>query len=306
MLDEPCVRLRGRPEHGDPFERCAVAGGVEDVTDGDADLVVGVGGGDDRHRPGVGERRGWTGRVHAERCEDRPGIGVGEFVAGELHDDADVDALTQCTDEGERQTGQLLGEVDDEVGEPIGHGAANGVGGVGVQVGLVVPAVGQSRRDGLAEPDRLSSPQRLRRQSATCGGVGGAQLVVEFAYRDDRRGVRCHGTESAGFGLERCGDGEIDDGCRRRRPPGSGEPGPGDEFGQPVEGDHVDRDEPSRAAQGPPAHHAARVRRHRHGDGGERVGALRRGDGGSERSQRLPGRDDSGRDGHVTDCRERV
>ena len=51
VLDEPGVRPVGREQHGDAVEPRAGPGGVDDGPHGDADLVVGVGGGDHGDEP---------------------------------------------------------------------------------------------------------------------------------------------------------------------------------------------------------------------------------------------------------------
>ncbi len=144
VLDESCVRSLRRPQHGHPRERRAGAAGVEHGPDGEADLVVGVGGGDHLDGGRLGQWRDDgrpLGRRPAglERCRDRGQFGIRCRVAGDAEDDLHVGQLPERAKHAQLAPAQLLGEVHDRVGELAGHGVLRRELGLLEQVALVVP-----------------------------------------------------------------------------------------------------------------------------------------------------------------------
>ena len=165
VLDEAGVRALRRPQHGDPLERGARPCGVDDEAGGFAHLFVGIGGRDDRDRAWSTLAR-FDARIDVgvggtERIEELAGVGVGGGVSGELCDDSDIDLLAECAHERDRSSGQLLGEVEHEVAQPLGCTGADGVGGRGEQGGFVVPACFEGGRDGGADANRLAASKRF-------------------------------------------------------------------------------------------------------------------------------------------------
>ncbi len=79
-----------------------------------------------------------------------------------------------------------------------------------------------------------------------------------------------------GWASRALADGEVDERRRHRRAPRRRRGRAGDQFGQPVERDHVDADDPDAAAERPARHDAARVGGHDDGDRCEPVAALGR------------------------------
>ncbi len=190
VLDEPGVGLVGREQHGDAVEAGAGAGGVDDGTDTDAHLVVGVGGrhdGDVAVGTAVGRDRGRQ-RVTGERRGegDDPGVGVG--VAGDPDDDLERAALGQRGEQLTLERAQSLGEVDDDAPEAVGQVVPGARRRPDEEVALVVPLAVEQRGDVVGHPRRL----RAARRAGECGHrarPGGAELAVQLAKGDDRRRV---------------------------------------------------------------------------------------------------------------------
>ncbi len=284
--------------------------GVDDETGGFAHFFVGIGGGDDCDGTWTTSSETSPVSTHGvggtECVEELAGVGVGGGVSGELCDDADVDLLAERAHERDRSPGQLLGEVEHEAAQPVGCGGADGLGRGGEQVGFVVPAF--SRVGVIAALMRTAWRPRSDWSCRRCdvGRVGEAQFGVEVAERDHRRGVGGDGNEGAGVVGQECSDGEVDHRGRHRRPSGGGQQGTGDQFGEAVEGDHVDPGHPTLAPECSPSHHPAGVGGHCHGDRCEGIVSLGGGDRRGERPEGPLGSDEGGRDRHVTDRREGV
>ena len=309
VLDEACVRSLRGPQHSDALERGAGSGGVDDETGGFADLLVGVGGGHDRYwsRRRAVRRAGPVGAHDGiERADELSGVGIGGRIAGELGDDAHVGPLAERPHERDRQPVQFLGEVQHEAPQAGGCLGLDRPGGAGEEIGLVVPLVRQRGADVRADVNGLAPAQRLVAQPGHVGRVGETEFGVEVAQRHDRGGVGGDRTERPGIVGEQGGDREIDHRGGHRRPARCGLCRSGDQFGQPVQRDHVDTDDAALASECSTRHHPAGVGGHCNGDRRQGVGSLGVGDRRGERSEGTLGSDEGRRDRHSDDRREGV
>ena len=190
VLDEAGVRAVGGEQHGDAVEAVAGAGGVDHGADARAHFVVGVGRrrhGDRAGRSRVDRR--WLGeRMAGERLGECRGRGVGLGIAGEPDDDLDGAALGERSEQLRLERTQPLGEVDDDVAEPVGQLAASSFGGPDEEIALVVPVLTEQAGDVGGDAGRLGAP-RCGGEGCERTGAGGAHLAVEVAEGDDGRGV---------------------------------------------------------------------------------------------------------------------
>ena len=280
VLDEAGVGPVGGEQHGDAVEAGAGPGGGEDGAHADAHLVVGVGGGDDGHFAG---RRRWgvERRVQRSACQrlgegDDTSVGVG--VAGECDDQLDAAPLAQRGQELRFQRAQPLGQVDDDAPEALGDVVAGSLGGPGEEVALVVPLRGEQRG-----PPRRRRRAGSRPRAVAASAVSDPGPAARSSRYRSRRATTVDGwwltaAYSAGGVMDHPLDGEVDhrcgDGLASLAVQGRG----AEQFGEPEHREDVDRRGAATPPEGPPGHHAGRVRRHDDGDGSQRIVTLGSGD----------------------------
>ena len=276
VLDEPGVGAVGGEEHGDAVEAGAGSGGVDDRTDTDAHLVVGVGRRHDGDLPLLRlavDRQGGSERAAGERLGEGDDGGIGVGVAGDAGDHLDVAALGEGGEQLDLERAQPLGKVDDEAAQAIGHVVPGALGGTAQQVALVVPVGGQERGDLAGDPRRLDTAGRAgegRRGART----GGADLPVQVAQGDDGRRVVVDARVGTRRALDDLLDGEVDDGGRHRVAALAVQGRCTEHLGEAEHREHVDGGGAATPAERPPGHHPGGVGRHDDGDRGQRVTIL--------------------------------
>ncbi len=290
------------------LERHPLLDGVDQVADGVADLVVGIGGGEDG---GVGRReldgphrrgrrpRG-LGVDHPGPVAHEPGqgtldrgVGGGHPRAAGHHDHRQPPG--QPLQQGGLPRLEVLGQEDDDQPEVVQQGRASldrGRGGVD-QVGLVVPAVGQAAADVAVDPDHLagepSGTLRQRDQRLGLVAVAARPQPGEGAVGVDQglggRGVVGHRGEGAGPLGQDPAHGRPEHGRGDRAAVGR-QVGRGQQLGQAGMGQHGhpgDAPPPAVAPGQPPADgHPDRVAGDDDGDRSQRVVALVHGDQASQ------------------------
>ena len=284
LVEQAGVAVGAGVGDGHAVERDAVPGAGHHLSYGQPGLLVGVGDRSDQQSGVRGD--GWRiGEGTVQSPDQVPQRIVGGLVAGAGCDHRQRPPVGQCLDECQPRGRQSLGEVEDEGAQVVEQRVAGGDGGRGgaVQVDLVdVPAV-QSAVDLAVEAHDLGGPWPGGGQGVEVGGVEFAQFAVDAHQRP-------LGGRVAGDGPQQVG-GRGQHGSDRCRHDGVGDPlvapaaglegGAGEQPGQVEERLEAHRGQ----ALGPPGgqrasgRHAHEVGRHHHGDRGQHVATLGRGDG---------------------------
>ena len=198
VLDQPGIRLLRRPDDPDPLERDTAAGRLQHGPHRVADLVVGVGGRNDRDV--------------ALRGEARPSVEHGRIV----FDEVDIDPLGEGLDELEREATEVDGQMHDDVTPVDGAAGLDETRRFGEQVGLVVPRALEAGRDRPADPDHFLCPLRGRGEPNGGAGTHEAELVVNPPERHHGGGVTGDVAKRTRVRVEHLRDGQFDQRRRHR------------------------------------------------------------------------------------------
>jgi hypothetical protein len=319
VLDQPSVRPVGRPDHRHAGERRSGAGGLDELTDGVSNLLVGVGGGHDRDGGCGGWGGGWGGwwggwwgggwggwwgggwigrsEIDAERTRERRDLGVDVGDAGPFEEHVQVGPGTDRT---EQRGGQPPIGAREE-----GHRAIEERGTLvdaldrqGEQIAFVVPAVGEALAHHRRHACGLGRPTARGTQRGQRVRPGDAELAVQVAQARHGRGVVGDGRVVARRVSQHLSDGDVDERCRDRTSARRCQLGAREALGEPGGSDEIDRGHTAVRPEPPAGHDPDGVGGHDDGDVGERVPALRLPDRLGQRRQRVGGGNSGAPDGH--------